>query len=259
MMFGRLPEVVPETLPLIGTGAPVWQLRNTTLEEGALAVRDLDLTVRPGEVLGVAGLEGSGQRLLLRALAGHLRPTSGRVLVGGNELTGAPIRRFLDAGIEYLPADRLTEGMIGSMTLTEHEALRAPSAALVDWAGAARQAEQSIADYAIKATPQSPLHALSGGNQQRAMLALLPRRCAGVLLEQPTRGLDVASARAVWQRLLARRADGTALVFASSELDELLTYSDRVLVFFAGRVSPPLDRHALSGEQLAELIGGVGF
>jgi simple sugar transport system ATP-binding protein len=120
-------------------------------------------------------------------------------------------------------------------------------------------AAAAIADYGIKATPTTPIAALSGGNQQRAMLALLPPHCAGLLLEHPTRGLDVASARAIWQRLLARRAEGTAIVFASADLDEVLRYSDQVLVFFGGRVSRPLPRETLSYQRLAELIGGVGF
>jgi ABC-type uncharacterized transport system ATPase subunit len=129
----------------------------------------------------------------------------------------------------------------------------------VDRGAAIVAAERAIVAYGIRATPLTPIAALSGGNQQRAMLALLPGRCAGLLLEQPTRGLDVASAQAVWGRLRERRAQGAAVVFASADLDELLENSDQVLVFFGGAVSPPLPRADLSYERLAELIGGVGF
>lgn len=88
---------------------------------------------------------------------------------------------------------------------------------------------------------------------------MLPQHCTGLLLEQPTRGLDIASARAVWQQLLAYRSAGTALVFASSDLDELLEYSDAIMIFCGGRVSAPLPRSVCNITRLAEMIGGVGF
>ncbi|RRR71760.1 MAG: ABC transporter, partial [Candidatus Viridilinea halotolerans] len=105
----------------------------------------------------------------------------------------------------------------------------------------------------------SPIQSLSGGNQQRAMLALVPAECRGIACEQPTRGLDVASARAIWARLLARRDAGCTIVFASPDLDEVLTYSDEVIVCFAGRLAPRMPRMALSSTRLAEMIGGVDF
>jgi simple sugar transport system ATP-binding protein len=91
------------------------------------------------------------------------------------------------------------------------------------------------------------------------MLALVPDGTRGLVCEQPTRGLDVASARAIWRRILDRRDRGCAVVFASADLDEILEYSDEVLVFFGGRISPRLSRAELSSTRLAELIGGVGF
>lgn len=260
LMFGRLPQRIAEYVSLAQpAGTAAWQLDRVTLQEGQVSVHNLSLAVRPGEVIGLAGLEGSGQRLLLEALAGHLRPLSGRVLVAGQDLTGRSVRGFLDAGIQFLPADRLADGIVGAMSLREHMALLHGHGLLTKQEAALAQARAAIADYAIKATPDAPLRSLSGGNQQRAMLALLPARCRGILMEHPTRGLDVNSARSVWQRLLERRGDGTALVFASADLDEILAYSDRVLVFFAGQASRPIPRAELTGERLAELIGGVGF
>jgi simple sugar transport system ATP-binding protein len=167
---------------------------------------------------------------------------------------------FRRASVEYLPADRIGGGVIGAFSFAEHIALEDTTpGALVNERAAQKAARTAIVDYDIKATPNTPVVALSGGNQQRVMLALLPPRCSGILLDQPTRGLDVASARAIWRRLLARRANGTALVFASADLDELLEYSDHVLVFCGGQVSPLLPRAGLSEKQLAQLIGGVGF
>jgi simple sugar transport system ATP-binding protein len=149
--------------------------------------------------------------------------------------------------------------MIADMTLTEHFALAHGKGSVVNWQAAADEARQAIGDFNIKATPRSAIATLSGGNQQRAMLSLLPPVCRGLLLEQPTRGLDVVSAQSIWERLKQRQVAGTAIVFASADLDELLTYSDYILVFFGGRVSGLLPRAELDAHRLAELIGGVGF
>lgn len=239
-------------------GEAVWQLAGVSARAGSVALRDVSLSIPAGRIVGLAGLDGSGQQILLRLLTGRMRPETGRILVNGRALSGGGSRAYRAAGIEYLPADRLNEGMIGALSLTEHIALL-QNAALVDQRAAERAARAAIADYAIKATPVTPISALSGGNQQRALLALIPPDCRGIACEQPTRGLDVASAQAIWRRLLERRAAGCAIVFASADLDELIAYSDEVLVFFAGRISAPLQRAELSVARLAELIGGVGF
>ncbi len=238
---------------------PAWQLAHVSAREGGLALRDLTLEIPAGRMLGLAGLDGSGQQILLRLLAGRMHPTAGRVLVAGTDLTGASARDYRRAGVEYLPADRLADGIVGALSLSEHFALLQPTGVTVNRQAAEQAARAAITNYGIKATPHTPLLALSGGNQQRAMLALVPDDCRGMACEQPTRGLDVASARGIWQRLIERRKHGCAVVFASADLDELLEYSDEVLVFFAGRVSPRLPRTTLTSTRLAELIGGVGF
>jgi simple sugar transport system ATP-binding protein len=230
-----------------------------TAREGGLTLRDLSLEIPVGTVVGLAGLDGSGQQILLRLLAGLQRPAAGRLLLAGQDMSAAGGRAFRRAGVEYLPADRLAEGVVGALSLSDHFALLQPDGALVDRRAAEARARAAIAAYAIKATPLTPLAALSGGNQQRAMLALVPDTVAGLVCEQPTRGLDLASARAIWGRLRRRRDEGAAIVFASADLDELLDYSDYLLVFFAGRVSALIPREGLSSARLAELIGGVGF
>jgi general nucleoside transport system ATP-binding protein len=239
---------------------PVWRLEHVTVREGALELRDLSLDIRAGMVLGLAGLDGSGQQVLLRLLAGVVRPQSGQLFLNGKNFTTAALAEFQADGVQYLPADRLNEGVIGDFSLADHIALIRPHTPLLPPRRSVRaKARALIEEYAIRATPDSPIESLSGGNQQRAMLALLPPRCTGLLLEQPTRGLDVTSALGIWGRLQARCADGTALVFTSADLDEVLEYSDDVLVFFGGRVSSLLPRSTLSTARLAVLIGGVGF
>ncbi len=239
---------------------PVWRLEDVTLREGRLSLAPITLDIRAGMVLGLAGLDGSGQQLLLRLLAGLKSPLSGTILLNGKDYTRESLATFQADGVQYLPADRMEDGLIGAFSLTEHIALYTPTSRLLKpRKEAQREAQQAIKEYDIRATPKTPMEDLSGGNQQRAMLSLLPPRCTGLLLEQPTRGLDVTSAVGVWSRLQARCADGMALVFTSADLDELLQYSDEVLVFFSGQVSQSLPRSSLSANRLAELIGGVGF
>ena len=135
-------------------------------------------------------------------------------------------------------------------------ARRGRQPAIVDWAGARTNAQAGIAEFNIKGVPDSLVEGLSGGNQQRALLALLPPALKVLAMEHPTRGLDVESAQYIWDKLLRRRAEGTAILYATADLDELLRYSDRVLVFFAGDITAELRASAATVEQLGALIGG---
>ncbi|WP_437330259.1 ABC transporter ATP-binding protein [Sorangium sp. So ce381] len=239
------------------SGGDALALEGVAFGDHRLNVHIAHLAVRRGEVLGLAGLEGSGQRLLLRACAGLLRARRGRVVVGGADLTGRPYPAFLRAGVGYLPADRRREGLIAGLSIEEHVALRAPRPGLfLRPREIRRAAERAIEALRIRGRPDTPVERLSGGNQQRTQLALLPADLALLLLEQPTRGLDIASARWVWEQLLARCRAGAALLFASSDLDELMRYSDRVLVFSGGRVSPPVGAADLTLDRLGRMIGG---
>ena len=116
--------------------------------------------------------------------------------------------------------------------------------------------EQQIQQFNVKGRPNSPIQTLSGGNQQRFALSLLPHRLQLLLLEHPTRGLDVESANYIWEQLLRRREEGTAIIFISAELDEIVAYSDRILVFFGGRVTLVDDPAHMTANRLGELIGG---
>ncbi len=127
----------------------------------------------------------------------------------------------------------------------------------VNWHTAAESAAMRIRDFNIRGGPQTCVEELSGGNQQRTLLALLPARLKLLLMEHPTRGLDIESADWVWTQLMERREQGTAIVFSSADLDELLRYSDRIIVFFAGQVLDILDTRATTGDALGRLIGGM--
>jgi simple sugar transport system ATP-binding protein len=172
-------------------------------------------------------------------------------------MAGRGLPDYLGEGVHYMPAGRLEEGLVPGMTIAEHVALvTGADRPVIDWAEATQEAKRRIERFSIRGTPSTPADALSGGNQQRLLLALMPPDVRVLLMEHPTRGLDIESADWVWTQLLERRRQGTAIIFSSADLDELLRYSDRILVFFSGQVLRTLDARATSGEELGRLIGG---
>ena len=257
MMFGQAVMVGKRcAVPL---GDPVLELENVTVSDWRLEVKSLSLEVRAGEVIGLAGLEGSGQHLVLKSCAGLQRPSVGHIRIATQEMTGRPYRDFTKAGVAYMPAGRLEEGLIAGMTLIEHAALIDENPRFfVDWAFAAKTAAQRIEAYNIKGQPGTLVEELSGGNQQRTLLALLPSQSRLLLMEHPTRGLDMGSTEYIWKLLLNRTQQGTAILFISSDLDELLDRSDRILIFFEGKVRM-METCGTNLLQLGESIGGKGF
>jgi len=258
MMFGK--EVSFGGRAAIAPGVSVLAMSSVALEGQRLQVRGIDFDVRAGEVIGLAGMEGSGQSVFLSACAGLNRPVAGRIRLLGHDVTGNAYLHFRSRGVAYLPAARLEQGLVPGLTLSEHFVLSEGARGLfIDRRRAGDTAAERICTYNIKGAPSSPVESLSGGNQQRMLLALLRRSLSLVLLEHPTRGLDIESTLYIWGKLKERCAQGAAIVFISSDLDEVLQYSDRVLVFFAGRMSPALPADRLVGETLGELIGGKGW
>ncbi|NHZ70553.1 MAG: ATP-binding cassette domain-containing protein [Proteobacteria bacterium] len=243
-----------EDVPL---GASLIRFDSLTFREGSTNVEALDLEIAAGEVVGLAGLEGSGQRTLLRVCSGLLEPLDGAVYLDGSDLSHVSYRGHLDAGVHYLPAGRLEEGLVEGISITEHLILASDTAKFfIDWSAAEDAADAEIDEYSIKGTAGSSAEALSGGNQQRLLLAMIPDEVRLLLLEHPTRGLDVESADFVWTRLLERREQGTAILFASADLDELLRYSDRIVVFFGGKVFAVRSADDTDPQELGYLIGG---
>jgi len=256
LMFGK--NIVPEDRVDVAIGETVLEMRGVSAAERLVTLQDVSLQVGAGEVVGLAGLAGSGQRTMLRVCAGQRRPDVGTVLLHGEDITTESYNRHMDRGIHWLPADRLGEGLVTGLTITEHFALAGdtPQGFVVDWDGAAEEAHEKITHFSVKGTVKSTPESLSGGNQQRMLLAMMPDHVELLLMEHPTRGLDIESAEWVWHQILQRRADATAIVFSSADLDELLRYSDRILVFFSGRIIKELDSDDTDTEELGYLIGG---
>ena len=256
MMFGEPIEIAERSE--IDLGEPLFAMRDVAIEERIMHLEHLDLAVRRGEVVGLAGMGGSGQRTFLRGISGLVRTSSGTITLDGTDVTGDGYRERLDAGIQYLPAGRLEEGLVEGLTLTEHFILadRGTNSFFIDWDAAREDAVEHIDHFSIKGTEASTAESLSGGNQQRLLLAMLPHDIELLLLEHPTRGLDIESADWVWTQLLDRRNRGTGIIFASADLDELLRYSDRILVFFSGEIIAELDASTTNVDQIGHLIGG---
>jgi simple sugar transport system ATP-binding protein len=254
MMFGQ--ELAAQTRSPVPLGDPGFSLEGVTLHGKRVTIRDFTLNIRAGEVVGLAGLDGSGQELIIRACAGLLKPQHGKIHIGTQDITGKPYRHFLRCGVAFGAAGRLEEGLIAGLTLTEHIALTSENATFINWTRARQRTESQLQHYNVRGRPTDSIEQLSGGNQQRVLMALLPPNPRLLALEQPTRGLDVDSARWIWEQLLARRASGTSILFTSPDLDEIVNYSDRILVLYAGHVYEIPDASATNIDELGRLIGG---
>lgn len=258
LMFGQ--SLAKSEREAVELGEQVLELRDVCVADYRLRVPDINLQVFAGEVIGLAGIEGSGQHLLLRSCAGLDQLVAGEIQLAGMKINGQAYAKFLDRGVVYLPAGRLEEGLVPGLNLTEHFILaKRAKDFFVDWNQAQLHAKERIKEYSIRGTPGTRVESLSGGNQQRTLLALLHPGLKLVLLDHPTRGLDIESTRWVWDQLLERRRQGTAIILASADLDELIEYCDRILVFSGGRVSKALNAKETSVRQLGELIGGKGL
>jgi simple sugar transport system ATP-binding protein len=226
-------------------GDPRLQIRGLTVidDRGATAVNGVDLDVRGGEIVAVAGVQGNGQTELTEALLG-LREAVGSVRVDGDETLGRPVREVLHAGVGYIPEDRSTDGLIGSFSVAENLVLdlhdRAPFGSGVRYrpGEVRRNAEHRVGEFDIRTSGVDlPASSLSGGNQQKVVLAReLSRPLKVLLASQPTRGLDVGSIEFVHRRIVRERDNGAAVVIVSTELDEVLALADRIAVMYGGRI-----------------------
>ena len=248
-------------------GEPVLRLEGLTVEDDRrrVAVDDVSLEVRAGEIVGLAGVEGNGQDQLIEAILGLRHPRQGRILLGPRDITHDSTRHVLMAGVSHIPADRHTMGVIAELNVADNLILsdydRPPFAR-----GLLRQiptvlehAKRVIRAFDIRAeSPEQRLSSLSGGNQQKVVVARELDSDPRILVaSQPTRGVDVGSIEFVHQQLIRHRDEGMAVLLVSSELDEILSLADRVGVMYRGRLVAVLRGDQIEAERIGLLMAGA--
>lgn len=214
-------------------------------DKGLPALNGISFDLHAGEILGVAGVSGNGQRELAEVLTGLRKPSAGHFELYGKDLTLAPVRTLLDAGVAHIPEDRMEQGLALSLSIAENTVVhsyrepRFSQGVFLNYAQIKRHAQQLVKEFDVR-TPgvDVPAHNLSGGNLQKVILAReLSRSPKFIVANQPTRGLDVGSCEYVRKRLIQARDQGAAVLLISEDLDEVLDVADRIAVMFEGRLS----------------------
>jgi simple sugar transport system ATP-binding protein len=234
-------------------------------DRGIESVRGIDLEVRSGEVVGVAGVSGNGQRELAESIAGLRASTGGSIELDGVSLDGRGPAEVRGAGLGHVPEERMRDGVIGDFTVADNLMLvDSRSTVYARWGFLHNRAirshcERLVTEFNIKAPGlDTPARNLSGGNIQKLILAReLSGRPRVLLVAQPTRGVDVGAAEYIHRRLMEQRASGTAILIISEDLDEILSLSDRILVVYEGAIIGEVDPRTTTRETLGLMMAGV--
>ena len=225
-------------------------------------VRGVSFEVRAGEILGIAGVAGNGQDELVEAIVGLRKPSSGKVLLGGEDVTGDSPRAMTQAGVGYVPADRHRFGLVlpfpiaDNLVLTSYYRKPFANGLLRNDAAIEKNGVKSVADFDIR-TPSAdvPASTLSGGNQQKIVVAReFERELNLLVLDQPTRGLDVGSIEFIHRQIIAKRDAGAAVLLVSAELDEVLEMSDRIGVMYRGELVSIVDGRTADKNEVGLLM-----
>ena len=234
-------------------------------ERGTPALKNVSLDVRSGEILGIAGVSGNGQKELAEVITG-LRPvTSGKITLEGENVTGFSPKQRMQRSLSYIPEERMKDGMIKEFTVAENLILREHDQepfsrnGFLNLKRIYEHSAKLITDYNVKTPSQeTTAGSLSGGNIQKLVLAReISRKPSTLIAAQPTRGLDIGAMEYVHLRLLEQREEGTATMLISEDLDEIMAMADRIAVLFEGEVMGVIDRADATPEKLGLLMAGV--
>ena len=268
MMVGRDVELIVPKGPA-KPGDVVLSIRDLVVRDDRLeiAVDGIDLEVRAGEIVAIAGVQGNGQTQLVEAITGLRQVDSGEITIGGTHVEKATPRQVSDLGVAHIPEDRGRDGLIAFMSIAENYILdtyhREPYSrwGIFDLDAVRAGAAKGVKDFDIRTpTIDTMAVSLSGGNQQKVVVARefsVPVQL--VIAAQPTRGLDVGSIEYIHRRIVEQRDAGAAIVIVSTELDEVLAVGDRIAVMFDGRIVGILQGDDATYENLGLLMGGAEF
>jgi simple sugar transport system ATP-binding protein len=232
--------------------------------DGRTHVENVSFEVHAGEIVGIAGVQGNGQTELVEALTGLRKATSGVIALDGKDLTHSNPRERHQMGMAHIPEDRQRQGLVGGLSVAENLVLtryhddQFSHGVIVDWEAADAIAETLITEYDIR-TPnkETAVGTLSGGNQQKVIVAReLSRDLRLTIAAQPTRGVDVGSIEYIHSRIVKERDAGTAVLIVSTELEEVMALSDRLLVMYRGKVVAELDPKKVTPMEVGLYMAG---
>jgi simple sugar transport system ATP-binding protein len=237
---------------------------NAVNEQGTPILRKISLEVRSGEILGVAGVSGNGQKPLAEVIAGLQSVASGQITLEGRPVANLPPSEMIEAGLSYIPEERMHDGAIKDFSVAENLILQDhvwrpySNGVFLDFKVIDQHAQEMIRDFNVK-TPsaETPVRNLSGGNIQKLILAReLARKPRVLIAAQPTRGVDIGATEYIHNQLLEQRAEGLATLLISEDLDEVRALSDRIAVMFGGEIMGILDGDQISIEELGLMMAG---
>jgi simple sugar transport system ATP-binding protein len=267
MMVGREVILTVNKTPA-QPGATILEMQNVFARDdlGQPALRNVSLAVRSGEIVGVAGVQGNGQTELVEVITGLRHVDSGRIAIGGQEMTNASPRRITENGqSSHIPEDRHTYGMVSSYPVADNLVLDTyhlppfANGITVDHRAIRQHASQLIKEFDVRTPSVETLSgSLSGGNQQKMVVAREFSRPLQLLIAaQPTRGIDVGSIEFIHNQIVAKRDAGVAVLVVSSELDEIMALADRIAVMYKGEIIDIIPREEATREGLGLLMAGV--
>ena len=262
MMVGRdISRDIDKAQSLVG--AKVLELQDVSAigDRGRLTLKNVSLDVRQGEILGIAGVAGNGQKELAEVIAGLRNVETGIIMLNDNEYTGLNARILIDGGISYIPEDRMTTGLAPNLNAFENIVLksyRSCKGCFLNWKKIRNYSEDLISKYEVKlANIVNPVKMMSGGNLQKLLLAREIESNPNLIVAvYPMRGLDVGAADSIRKLLLTQRAAGKAVILISEELEELLELSDRIAVIHTGEVMGIVNPSETTIEEIGLMMAG---
>jgi simple sugar transport system ATP-binding protein len=233
-------------------------------DDGQRVLKNVSFEVRSGEIVGVAGVSGNGQRPLARAIAGLRGVENGRILLEGRDVTGLSPAQMFQAGLSYIPEERMHDGVVKDFSVAENfilqDHIRAPysKGIFLNFKQIAQHADQLIKSFNVKTpTQETPTKNLSGGNIQKLILAReLAREPRVLIAAQPTRGVDIGATEYIHNQLLQQRSEGLATLLISEDLDEVKALSDRIIVLFGGEIMGIVSSDEVTTEGLGLMMAG---